>query len=299
MPTFDSMAEEVMGYLKAFSAEQERKTYLTSPLTATSVTFTVEHSDRIAEGLAEVDEELIEVSEVDGLSNTVTLFPWGRGQQGSTATVHSIEARVVASPRWPRVWVKRAINEVITSTWPDLFAVRLDEANTTNVNVIAYPLPAGAKRVLDVRYKPPGSPEYWQGIGNWRLDLSPNATDFPTGVALDIGSAMWPGCPLKVTYAAEPAQLVAGSDDFASVTGLQDTAADLVVIGAAARLVVSAELARTQSFTVAHAQMSQQQPAGAASAASRYLQQEYQVRLKAERDRLFDRYPIRVRRTWR
>lgn len=298
MPTLNQMVEEVLGQLRAYSADQEQKTYLTGSITDTATAFTVQHPDHVTAGLVEIDEELVEVSTVDSLSNTATAFPWGRAQQGSAAVAHALNARVTATPRWPRVWVKRTINEVITSTWPDLFAVKMDEGNITSPTVSAYPLPADCKRILDVRYLLPGSPPYWQGVGAWRMDLKPNAVAFPTGVAVDIGTAMYPGRELKVVYAAEPSQLASGSDDFATVSGLLDTAADVVCIGAAARLVVSAELARTQTFTVPHAEMVQQQGSGAATAASRYLQQLYQVRLKAERDRLFERYPARVRRTW-
>jgi hypothetical protein len=130
-------------------------------------------------------------------------------------------------------------------------------------------------------------------VNGWRLDLQPGS-DYPTGASVDISDAMWPGRPIKIVYAVEPAQLSPG-DDF-TVSGLPETAADLVCLGAAARLVVSADLARTQTFTVEHAQFDANPGTGAA--ASRYLTQQYMLRLKAERDRLYGRYPIRTRRTW-
>jgi len=191
------------------------------------------------------------------------------------------------------------INEIIASTWPDLFAVQVDESNLTSATEITYSLPADCKRILDIRYDTLGSPRYWEGIGSWRLDLRANTTSYPTGVAVDISHVTYPGRTLKVTYAAEPSPLVDGSDDFAATSGLPDSTSDLICLGAAARLVVSAELARTQMFSVEHASRVDAQPAGAATAASRYLQQLYQVRLEAERNRLAARYPIRVQRTWR
>jgi hypothetical protein len=298
MPTLDSMVEETIGTLRAFSTDQDQKTSLTGSMTSNVLTFTVTDTDRLSGGLVEIDEELIEVSEVDTLGGSVNIYPWGRGQQGSTAATHAVGARVTVTPRWPRARIKRVINETINSLWPDLFAVFLDESNTTSATTIAYPLPATCRRILDIRWDSPGTPVYWVGVRAWRLDLAADPTAFPTGVAVDVPEAMWPGRTLKVVYAAEPTELVGGSDDFATITGLPATVADLVCIGAAARLVVTSDLARTQSFTLEHAARLESQTAGSATAVSRYLQQLYQVRLAAERDRLFGRYPIKVQRTW-
>lgn len=298
MPTLDAMVEETIGHLRAFSVEQEMKTTLDGSLTDSATTFQVDNIDRVTGGLVEIDEELVEVSEADSLTNTVTVYPWGRGQQGSTAAAHSDNARVTISPRWPRVRVKRVLNEVIAGLWPDLFKVATDQSNTTSFLVSAYPLPATARRVLDVQWETTGTPTEWVGVGSWRLDQAADATDFPTGTALSIGDPMDQGRTLKVVYAAEPVAMTSGSQEFSTQTGLPDSASDLVCIGAAARLVVTAELARSQVFTIEHTTRLSEQPVGAATSASKYLQALYQARLEAERDRLYGRYPIKLRRTW-
>lgn len=298
MPTFEQMADETIAHLSAFSADQAQKTTLTVGIDADDVALTVANPDRVVGGVIEIDEELIEVDTVDALGGAVTAFGWGRAQQGTTAAAHSAGARITISPRWPRARVKRVLNEVLAGLWPDLFGVVVDETNTTSFIETSYPLPANCRRVIDVQWEAPGTPLYWVGVRSWRLDLAADTTAFPTGVSLVVAEPMHQGRTLKVVYAKEPSALTSSAQDFASTTGLPDSCSDLVCLGAASRLVLTAELARTQPFTSDHAYRLQDQPAGAAASAARYLQQQYQVRLETERDRLYGRYPIKIRRTW-
>lgn len=299
MATFDGLTNETLGLLQAYSSDQERKSYLTAGVTSGDVALPVADTQFVSQGLIEVDEELIEVADVDQLSNTVTVFPWGRGQGGSTVASHSTNARVTISPRWPRFFVKQKINEVVTGLWPDLFAVHTDITQVTSFTQITYPLPATARQILDIRWQTEGgSPDYWVGVSHYRMDPSADTTLYPTGVTVDVGEPMSTGRKLKVVYTSEPTAMSAGSDDFAAVTGLPASSSDLVCLAAAARLVMSGELARTQTFTVEHSERVAGQASGSAVAASKYLMQLYQVRLAQERDRLLNRYPLRLMRTW-
>lgn len=298
MATFSSMTEEVLGHLRAYTADQDRKTYLTSSITAADTTFVAANAEYLSEGLAEIEDELVEIATVDTTSGTATLFPWGRGQGGTTAAAHGANVRVSISPRWPRGQVKNKINETILSLWPDLYVVTTDTSLITSASTITYSLPANCRRVLDVRYEVAGPEDYWQGVRTWRVDNAAETTQHPTGVAIDIPEWMSSGRTLKITYAAEPQPLVNDADNFTTVSGLPASCVDLVTLGAASKLVISADLARTQMFSIEHNDQNPTQPAGAASNASKYLMQLYQVRLQQERDKLFDRYPMQQRRVW-
>jgi hypothetical protein len=261
-----------------------------------ATSMTIADPDRAAAGMAEVDEELVEINTVNTVTGEVTLFPWGRGQQGTDAVAHAANARITVTPRWPRARIKRTINEIITGTWPDLFAVASTEFAATSFIDTEYGLPADVRRILSIRWDYP--PYGWQSVSGWRLNQDANTTQFPTGVSVEINESVWPGQTLRVVYAREPLPLANDADDYAAVSGLPDGSADLICIGAAARLVVSADLAATQTFTVEHSQRLDGRPAGGATAASRYLMQLYQTRLIAERNRLLEQYPVRMRRTW-
>lgn len=299
MPTFAALVEETLGLLRSYSASQERKTYITTSITSADTLIPIADTDKVSETMIEIDEELIEIGSVDQLSGNATAFPWGRGQGGTTAASHALNARVTIAPLWPRFTVKQRINEVIGGLWPDLFAVKQDTSQTTSSTKVTYTLPALAREVIDVRWQTDGgSPDYWAGIRTWRMDPAANVALYPTGVTIDIGEGMSDGRQLRILYKAEPTPLVNDSDDYATVTGLPATSSDLVCLGAAARLIVSAELARTQLFTVEHTERAAATTGGSAVAASKYLMQLFQVRLGVERDRQFERYPMRLMRTW-
>lgn len=298
MATFSSLAEEVLGHLRAYTSDQDRKTYLTTSINATDTTFLAANAEYLSEGLAEIEDELVEIATVDTTSGTATLFPWGRGAGGSTAVAHGPNVRVSIAPRWPRGQVKNKINETVLSLWPDLFVVVSDTSLITSSTSLTYTLPADCRRVLDVKYEVPGPEDYWQGVRTWRVDNAADTTQHPTGVAIDIPEWMYGGRSLKVTYAREPTPMVNDADDFVTTTGLPVSCVDLVTLGAASKLVISADLARTQMFNIEHNDQNQTQPAGAASNASKYLMQLYQVRLQQERDKLYDRYPMQQRRVW-
>lgn len=296
MTTFAQMVDEVSGYLRAYSSDQEAKSYLLAPVDTTAVQMVVADPDRLTSGMVEVDEELVEVSTIDAVTGTMTIFPWGRGQQGTQAAAHDVNARVTVTPRWPRSRIKRTINEIISGVWPDLFAVATFETPGRSDLLTEYGVPADVRRILSLRWD---EPVYgWQPIVGWRLNQNTNTTNFPTGTTLEITESVWPGHTIRGVYATEPRGLVNDADDYAATTGLPDGSADLICIGAAARLVAAADLAAVQVFTVEHAQRIDGRGVGSGAAASRYLMQLYQTRLIAERNRLLEQYPIRQRRTW-
>lgn len=298
MPSFGEMVDEVTGHLRAYSMDQESKSSLLTALDTVQTTVTVADPDRMSAGLAEIDDELVEVSSIDATTGVVTMYPWGRGQQSTTPTAHAINTRITVTPRWPRSRVKKVINEIISGVWPDLFAVRTFNLTSRSDLRDEYEVPADVRRILTLRWNDPVLG--WQNVPGWRVNQGVDTTDgFTTGTTVEIDSGMvWPGYPIRGVYAAEPTPLVNDADDYATVTGLPDGSSDLICLGAAARLVLSADLSRTQLFTVEHQQRTDAQGAGSGAAASRYLMQLYQVRLQAERARLFEKYPIRQRRTW-
>jgi hypothetical protein len=101
---------------------------------------------------------------------------------------------------------------------------------------------------------------------------------------------------LTVTVATAPGLLVNDTDDYSTVTTLPASTADVMVLGALARLVLSAESARTQVATVeANARDDKIQPGSATSLAKTWLAL-YQQRLQSEVKALQQRFPIQLLR---
>jgi hypothetical protein len=298
MTTFLQLVDETLGMFASFTGQVEQQCALKGNITDSDLTLVLADPQMAGKGLYEIDEELVFATQGDALSGTLTIAPFGRGQQGTTPVAHSDGARISRAPRLPRARVKATLNEVLSGLYPDLFAVKLDENNLVSLTRWGYPLPADVEDVLDVQYfsAPFGN---WVGVRRWRVDAKSDTTDFATGYSLAIGESLWPGARLKVVYKARPGKLVNDSDDFAATTGLQDSASQLLVLGACAQLIAADELLRTQPKAVEAAQRSLVSPAGAASNASRLMTTRFNERLDIEKRALNERYNApRIVRTW-
>jgi len=289
VPSFGEMVEETVGLLNDWTGQQPQQCTLVEALDAAQLTIFVDDGMQLGRGLTEIDDELVYVASYDTAGAIATVPPWGRGQQGSTAAPHAAGARVTTAPRPPRDRVRKRINQVIRGLFPDLWAVASAEVEADDR--AEYELPAGARWIIDVQWQTVGLPVEWERARSWRLNVRADPVDFPSGVAATV-----PGVPIgetvRILYAAEPAQLVNPGDDF-TVTGLHAGVADLVVLAAASHLVLGQELSRGQLATVEQSQRVEKVSTGASMAASRFLRQEYALRVASERRRLLTTYPSR------
>ncbi len=249
-------------------------------------------------GLVEIDDELVAVSGFDQNTGIATVPPWGRAQGGSVAVAHATNAKVTIRPRYPRYWIKYVINQVLSGVYPALFAVLTDETQVVNPTTSTYDMPAGATGILGISYESPSLPDNWIDVSRWTLDKRANLADSPTGSALQIREPMYPGRTLKIVYTGVPSPLVNGSDVYSTTTGLLPGSEDVVTLGAAARLLVGAEVMRAQPSTVEQSNRTEIVPPGAASSASKYLLALHQQRLDQERKRLRQLFPLMLRKAY-
>ena len=180
MPTLSEMIDEVRTNLQGYSLRQDRITYVnnTAGLTTTSLEIQVGSSDNLAKGLIEIDDELIWIDSFNKTNNTLNVMgaptnPIGRGFQGTTASPHARYAQVTLAPTFPRVSIKKAINDTINSYYPKLWAV----ASTTftfNAARTTYALPDDLEAILFVSWQTTGSSEEWLPVNRWRADPMAN-----------------------------------------------------------------------------------------------------------------------------
>lgn len=300
MTTYADLVEATIAHLHGYTEHTEQATTLTSTIsvTAGSITFSVTSATALNKGYLEIDSELMYVESIDSTTGMVTIPAWGRGQQGSTAATHAIGAKVAKSPRFPRARVKRTINECINSFYPTLFVVASDESLLADSTKVTYSLPAAAQRIIRMSWQDSGVPTYWMPIERWRVDVNADVTQFPTGRSVDILDAMEPGRTIRIVYEAIPSALTNDSDVFTTVTGLSDSAADVVTLCAAYRLITGTEMSRTQPNAIEQSERAQIITGGTATNISKYLYGLYQQRLLQERDKLLALYPPRIVRTW-
>lgn len=288
--TFLDLQNRVKQLLYGITWDQEQYTYLTNSIGASDTTIVVNDATQISRGLIEIDSELLNVQTFNPSTNTLTIFPFGRGFYGSTATTHAANASVINNSKFPKIRVQESINDIINEVYPTLFAVK-----SANFNKIAvqygYGLPADADEILNVNYAVIGPSQIWPSMRRWRFDPNADSSNFPTGKSIHLLEEVTPGRIMRVTYIGQPSNLVNDTDEFAAVTGLPETAKDCIVYGAAAKLMVAYDAARLQMDSVeASERAALTQPTSAANT-SKYFMAIYQERLDLEGKKLRDRYP--------
>lgn len=288
--TFLDLQNRVKQLLYGITWDQEQYTYLTNSIGAGDLSFVVNDATQVSRGLIEIDSELMNVQSYNTATNTLTIFPFGRGFYGSTAATHAANASVINNAKFPKVRVQEVINDIINEVYPTLFAVQ-----ATNITKIAvqhgYGLPATVDEILNVNYAVIGPSQIAPSMRRWRFDPQADPAVFPTGKSINLLEGVTPGRTMRVTTIGQPSNLVNDTDGFAAVSGLPETAKDAIVYGAAAKLMVSYDAARLQMDSVESSERAAVTQPTSASNTSKYFMAIYQNRLELEGKKLRDRYP--------
>jgi len=296
MTTFNQMIEEVLINLEGFTLRQDRTTYLTAAITSSDLTMALASGDNIGKGIVEIDDELIHIDSVDRSDRSAVISPFGRGYRGSTAAAHTINTKVTFAPSLPRLSVKRAINDTLLAVYPSIFGV----ASTTftyNSSITTYALPAEAETVLSISWDSIGPSGEWIPIRRWRQDPTAATADYATTNTVSIYDNIVPGRTVQVIYSKQPTTFSTTADVFTTVTGLTESARDVIVYGAAYRMVSFIDPGRL-SFTSPEADANDvTRQFGSGTNTARYLLALYQQRLQEESTRINGKYPVRVHYT--
>ena len=262
--------------------------------TTTSSQITVGSASNLAKGTIEIDDELIWIDSFDKANNILNVVPgFGRGYQGTTPSPHAQYAQVTLSPSFPRVSIKKAINDTINGLFPNLWSVSY-YTFTFNASVTTYALPDDVESILYLSWQTTGSSQEWLPINRWRADGMANAATFNTNNTVSIYDNIQPGRTVQVWYTSVPNTLDANTDDFADVTGLPQSCQDVVTLGAAYKLLSFLDPGRIGLTSAESDSADSKIPSTAGAASSRYIYALYQQRLNEEALKLKDRFPIRI-----
>ena len=296
MTTFVNIIDETALALTGYTNRQDQATYLTASLSSTATTFTVADGTVLTRGLVEIDDELIWVDSFDRTTNTATVPSYGRGFRDTVATTHSSGTRVTITPSFPRSVIRRNVNLAIDAVYPDLFGVYY----TTfpfQAAVTTYVLPQEAIDILGCSWQTIGPSKEWLPVRHYRVDRMANPTYWNSGKTISIREGIIPGRTVMVTYTKKPSTLTYDTDDFSSLTGLPESAREVIVLGAAYRTAMYLDLGRVPAQTAEADSQGQSDPIGSAANIGRSIQQMYQQRLLIEVRRLQEQYPPRTHYT--
>ena len=265
--TYTNMIDEALLNLSGYTMRQDRSTHLTQEITASGLTLNLADVSNIGKGVVEIDDELLWIDSYDRVSNTATVAPYGRGYNGTTAAVHTVNSRVTVAPTFPKAVVKKAINDTIDAVFPQLFAT--------------------------------GSTEEWMPLRNWRQDPLANTTAFTSGNSISVYDNIQSGRKIQVHYTKKPTTLSAsaGSAVFETVTGLPSSCKDVILYGASYRLASFIDPGRLNYSSAEADNADTKIQYGSGASTARFMLGLYQQRLNEEAGKLRDVYPTRIHYT--
>lgn len=276
MTTLNQLVDEVLLNLTSYGLVQPQVTTLVGDIDDNDTTLTVTSASVVPTGLVEIDDELVLVTSKDNTANTLTVI---RGYR-STAASHTSGALVTVSPPWPRQQVKNALNDAISSSYPQLFKVATTDL-TVSGSDNTYDL-AGAGKVLNVSYLTLGPFTEHIQVKRYRYDANQGE--------LTIYQRMIVGQPIHVVYTTAPTLLTTGTD-LLTASGLQQSAKAYVVLAATAQLVIHMDGSRLPSNSAMADDMEPNRSVGSATQIAKVLIQRAEMELDRERKRLQQMYP--------
>lgn len=289
MSTFSEIIEDTLAEVSSYVKNQEAITVLTQSATDSDTTLTIDEAGSISRGLAEIGDELVYVKSVNQTAGTITVLPGGRGWRGTTATAHPVNTIIRNSPTFPRDQIKRAINDTIRGI--DLRAISSYEF-TFDGTTYAYALPVDFQDITGITWNAPDTTEVWPVIRRFRVDRNFRVAGDSSTVrsALVLNEYPMPGRTVRVQYAKYPTAMSTLSDDFATVTGLPDSAEDVIRLGAMWRLVSTIDPGKVIAMTPSADLVDSPVGPGDSTSVARYLYQLFSVRLAEEKAKQQDNY---------
>lgn len=301
MATLTDMINEVRMNLAGYTFQQDRSTYLKTAVTTTTsssaspLVLSLGSTESVGKGVIEIDEELMWVDSFDRLANTATIAPYGRGYHGSTAATHAADTQVVIAPTFPIHAIKKAINDTLRSLGASIFAVK-STTFTFNPAVTTYAFNnLNIKSIITVSYENIGPTKEWVPVRRWDFDSTADTTAFGSGAqTITLGEAPAPGRTVRVVYATDPVAFTSNSQDYVTQTGLPESTRDVVILGAAYRLLSYLDPARAAQTTAQADEVDAKRPYGSSQSATKQLFALYTQRLNEEVKAHQQNYPPRV-----
>jgi len=296
------MIDEVTINLSGYTYQQDRSTYLTAAVTALTspsaspTILSLGSTENVGKGIIEVGEELMWVNSFDRISNTATIAPYGRGYLGTTATTHAVDAKVTISPIFPRHSIKKAINDTIRAIGTQLMVVK-QTTFTWNAAVNTYDLGAlNIESILTVMWQDTGPSQEWIRVGRYDFDPLAETATWGTGSqTITIYEPITPGRTVKIMYVTQPTSFTADNQQLTTQTGYPETVKDVIILGAAYRLLTYLDPARASQISPQADEIDARRPFGSANTAVRQVYALFQQRLREEVSAFQGQYPPRIR----
>ena len=292
MSTLYQMVDRVSAQLHGFGgANQEQVGVLLSTITPDVNSFNIggtslANGSTMRTGIWEMGTEQVYVTNLTPSGQATSVI---RGWNGTIPATHLQNSAIVNNPKFPRARIIEAINDIISSLYPDLSAFKSTEFRT-NIGV-TYDLPNDALEVIGVQTALPGFNQGWYDNKRWTFNMSGGSLS-GTNRQLNVYDNMI-NRNIKVLYKAQPRQLVLG-DQF-SASGLDSYVEPVVIYGACWLLSGGIDI-RTLMGNSEALQNDRGALNNAGTNVAKYNASVYQAMLQKASSRQAQQYPTRLHR---
>jgi hypothetical protein len=115
-----------------------------------------------------------------------------------------------------------------------------------------------------------GPSKEWINVRRWTFDPKAEAVTWDAGAqTVTIGDYITPGRTVKVNYIKQPSAFTASNEVFTTQTGYPESARDVVILGAAYRLLTYLDPARASQISPQADEIDAKRPFGSANTAVR------------------------------
>ena len=302
MTTLAQITDEVLMNLSGYTFQQDRSTYLTAAVTtltspsSSPTILSLASSDNLGKGVIEVGDELMWVDSFDRVANTATIAPYGRGYLGTTPSTAAVDTKVTISPIFPRNAITKAVNDTIRAIGSQLMVVK-QTTFTFNAAVNTYDLSdLNIENILTVMWQSTGPSKEWIRVNRWDFDpFAETATWGANSQTITIRDFITPGRTVKIMYIAQPTPFTSSSQELTAQTGYPESVKDVLVLGAAYRLLTYLDPARASQISPQADEIDAKRPFGSANNATRQIFALFQQRLKEEIAQFQGLYQPRIR----
>jgi hypothetical protein len=258
--------------------------------TASTLTLEFDVNEATRGSILCIDDEIMWVISTSPPTKQVTVM---RGYLGTTQAVHSDEAMVEVNPRFPRPYIKRALQQEI-----DSWGTRLYKVASSNISLsgITRTYDLGLSNfinVVDVRLSPYTGRTTRSNPYRWSVLRDLDVADYPSGAAIELLDN-FPSTGVMRIKVAQEFDVSSWTDSTdVEALGLSTSMLDIPPIGAAWRLMSTKEVGRTNMQAQPEPRRSEEVPAGHMASVAAQLKKLRDDRIDEERWTLMNRYPLK------
>lgn len=257
----------------------------------TTVTCEFDLNDAARNSFISIDDEIMYVLSANVSAKQLTVI---RGYLGTTAATHALGALIEVNARFPRVYIKRALQQEIDSWGTRLYKVTASNISFDSTTRIYDLGISNFIAIIDARVSPYPGRTTRSNPYRWTVLRDQDTTVFPSGSAFEFLGDTPPTGVVRIKAAQKfDVSTWADNTDVEATIGLTTAMCAIPPVGAAWRLMSAKEIGRTNLQAQPEPRRAEESPAGHAASVAAQLKKLRDDLIDEERWTLMNRYPLK------